>query len=270
MEQHFGILRSLSCDDHPSTIDFLHLHLLQSIYVPTKLALSSAMNQEYQSEAPLTSFVSQMRSLAKKSAEENKQLKNEVENNIKNKLVFCEGSIDIPDWENNMPDDLQLNLTKECLVYQLAGYIVRNALKVTKCYRCLALLHGEPSKMNPVSKFTLIKDYGTSSGITYLTHPSQGIFSILLQVENIICEKLLNISDLWGDIFFECLDVMTHIDVELSQVGCCEVHVLDVIPKLVFHYMKCRFFFVTRQIRREMKSSKSAKSSRKLSKVTGQ
>ena len=43
-----------------------------------------------------------------------------------------------------------------------------------------------------------------------------------------------NITDLWGHIFFECLNIMTH-NVELSQVEYCEEYVLDVIPKLIFH-----------------------------------
>lgn len=266
LERHFGILRSLSCDDHPSTIDFLHLHLLQSIYVPTKLAMSSAMNQEYRSEAPLTSFVSQMRSLAKITEEQNKQLRNEIENKIRDTLVLSEGEIAIPDWENS-PSELNLNVAKECLVYHLAGYIVWNASKVTKCEKCLSLLHGNPSDTNPAAKFTFIRDFGTSAQTVHLTHPSEGVFSVLLQVEKVISEKLCA-ANLWGDIFFECLETMTRIEVELTQVGCCESHVMDIIPKLIFHYMKCRFFFVTRQIRREMKSSKSAKSSRKLSKVS--
>ena len=63
--------------------------------------------------------------------------------------------------------------------------------------------------------------------------------------------KLSNISDLWRDIFLECLDIMTHIEVEFFEVWCCEAHVLDIIPNLTFHYMTYRLFFITRQVRKK-------------------
>lgn len=61
LERHFGVLRSLSCDDPPSTIDFLQSHLLQCIYVPAEQALSLKGNCEPKVETSLTSFVNQMR-----------------------------------------------------------------------------------------------------------------------------------------------------------------------------------------------------------------
>lgn len=36
---YFGILRSFTCDENPSTVYFLHLHLLQSVYSMFQLNL---------------------------------------------------------------------------------------------------------------------------------------------------------------------------------------------------------------------------------------
>lgn len=81
------------------------------------------MNQEYRSEATLTSFINLMRSLAKITEEENNQLRNEIENNVRVTLVLSEEVIAISDWEN-IPIELNLNIANACLVYHLAGYIV--------------------------------------------------------------------------------------------------------------------------------------------------
>ena len=88
LERHFGILRSLSCDDHPSTVDFLHLHMLQSVYVPLKLTLAKGANCEPKSESPLTSFVNQIREMCNEVENENKALKKSVELLIKEKVCL--------------------------------------------------------------------------------------------------------------------------------------------------------------------------------------
>ena len=265
IERHFGILRSLSCDDHPSTIDFLQLHMLQSIYVPTKLAISSGGNCEYRQELPLTSFVNQMRLLARESVSRNREIKDVVENEIKGKIAI---SIpDIPDWENNVPDLTEKNIAKECLVHHLGGYIVRNNTKVTDCKSCANLLRGKPTDFPSISRLTSIKDYKSGTNDFCLTYPSKSVFSVLSQVETIVAEKLSCESNLWGDIFFHCCDSVSQISVD-SEIGCCEEHIMHLVPKLILHYMKCRFFFRTKEMRKELQCSKTAKSSRKLSKVT--
>ena len=88
LERHFGILRSFTCDDHPSVVDFLHLHLLQCIYVPTKQALSSGGNCELRVDTPLTSYVNQMRLLARKQEDFNKDVIAYVESSLKQKIII--------------------------------------------------------------------------------------------------------------------------------------------------------------------------------------
>ena len=85
---NFGILRSFTCDDHPSTVDFLHLHMLQSAYVPVKLALASGTNSEHKLESPLTSFVNQIHIMCKEVDNKNKSIKKSVEDKMKEKIVF--------------------------------------------------------------------------------------------------------------------------------------------------------------------------------------
>ena len=133
-----------------------------------------------------------------------------------------------------------------------------NASKVTKCEKCLAHLHRNASDTKPVVKFTFVRDLGPSTQTVHLTHPSEGVFSVLLQVEKVISNKLCA-ANLWGDTFYKCLETISNIKVEITQGGCCECHVMNIIPKLIFHYMNCSFFFITRQIRQQMNSSTSAK-----------
>lgn len=269
LERHFGILRSLSCDDHPSTIDFLHLHMLQCIYVPTKLALSSGGNCGYVSEAPLTSFVNQMRILANETVQRNMEVKKRAESVVKGKLIVEENPNNIADWENNVSElaDNESSSRRECLVYNLAGYIVKQAFKITKCVECANSIRGDPNKNIPASALTYIKDYGTSAQRVYLTHPSIDLYEILLHVESVVTETITNSEKLWGDVFFECLNKVPEIYIRNSKVGCSMEHTINIIPKLIVHYVKCRFFFHARQLRKELKTSQTAKSHRKLSKV---
>ena len=118
------------------------------------------------------------------------------------------------------------------------------------------------------SALTLIQDYGSGDGCKYLTYASKSVYDVLLRVEEFVAEKISCANSLWGDIFFECLDNLNIIAVKTSQLGCCEDHVLRTLPKLVFHYLKCRFFFRTKEIRKELSASKTAKSYRKFSKLS--
>ena len=50
-----------------------------------------------------------------------------------------------------------------------------------------------------------------------------------------------------------------------DSVRCCREYTLDIVGKLIFKYIQCRFFFCTEELCREMTSTKSAKSSQKFS-----
>lgn len=266
LERHFGIMRSLSCDDHPSTIDFLQLHLLQCIYVPIKQALSSGGNCESKSEVPLTSYVNQMRLLARNTEQRNKETKESVENALKRKIVLQEDGFEFQDWESAVPEfENPATVTEKCLVYHLSGYVVKHSSKFIQCNLCVSSLrhHGHKSQY---STLTDIKDFGYGRDISFLTHPSEGVFNLLMQTERTIKETLSN--GMWGDIFYECIDSINSIVIQPLGTGCCLDHTMDIIPKLIYHYMKCRFFFRTKEIRRELQAPKTAKSSRKLSKVS--
>lgn len=56
LERHFGIMRYISGDIHPSTSPFLHLHMLQSIYVPVKTFLSKNLNVSADVDVPMEKF----------------------------------------------------------------------------------------------------------------------------------------------------------------------------------------------------------------------
>ena len=261
LERHFGILRSITCDDHPSTVDFLHLHMLQSIYVPVKLALSSASNCESKVESPLTSFVNQIRLFAKQTEAKNRDLSETVEKDIKEKIVLV-------DWENEVPLQYENNISKKCLVHHLAGYIVKKLCKKTDCLACVPTLLSQQSSDSVSSTFTTIKDYGTQKDRHYLSYPSKTVLSILLQVEAVLELKLRSEENLWGDIFYECLDSIEGIVVGPQNLGCSTEHKLNLCGKLIFHYLKCRFYFRTKEINKEQSAGKNAKASRKLSKLS--
>jgi hypothetical protein len=60
----------LSYDDHPSTVDFLQLHLLQSLYIPVKGLLSSAANCKDVTDKFLSAFTSNLKILAREQVVE--------------------------------------------------------------------------------------------------------------------------------------------------------------------------------------------------------
>ena len=265
LERHFGILRSLTCDDHPSTVDFLHLHMLQCLYIPIKNTLSNASNIEDKEEATLTSFVNQMRVLAKQSIEETKQVSKNVFEKIQDKLCVDKND---EGWETGITTpEHPISVAKKCLVYHLAGYIMRHANKVIKCSSCIFSLRSDPKQFHNMDMFTKLKDYGFKRGEAYLIYPSQNLVCIFLEIEEVLIKKLSTKGSLWGDIFQKCLEEIDPITVKPTGLGCSLEHSLDILPKLVFHYIKCRFYFYTKQIRNEIKSAKHAQSSRKFSKV---
>ena len=75
-------------------------------------------------------------------------------------------------------------------------------------------------------------------------------------------------TSMWGEIFFDCVDKLEWISIEVGEACSSEEHIKAIIPNLILHYMKCRFFMTISQFRKENKSCKASKEARKLSKVS--
>lgn len=124
----------------------------------------------------------------------------------------------IADWENDLPIPYKDNIPKQCLVYHIAGYIVKKLNKQSSCVKCAQTLLSEMPSDAISATFTAIKDFGSNNGLSYLTYPSESVFNILLQVETVLEKKLSSVSNLWGDIFYECLDYTDEIVLGTSDL----------------------------------------------------
>ncbi|KAJ4451779.1 hypothetical protein ANN_03251 [Periplaneta americana] len=146
-----------------------------------KNVLSSSANCEPLIEPPLTSFMSQMCTLARATEETNKEHKAAALKKISDQLVVDDNPIEMYDWE--------------------------------------------------------------------------------------IGVKIASNNSLWGDIFYDTLDSLIEYKLHVPTLGCNEEHAMEIVPKLIFHYLKCHFFFRAKEIQKELQASTMAKSSLELSKV---
>jgi len=170
---------------------------------------------------------------------------------------------------NKIADGIKdIPTSQDCVIYYLGGYLIRHASKFTQCRQCIQSLQQIPDTFaeDRVALLTRIKDFSTNPDVSFLKHPSEEFYSLLLQLENTTARKLGSQELLWGDMFFDCLDALPTISVHVG-LGCSIEHVMEVIPKLILHYIRCRFFFRAREIRHNLSSSSTAKKVRKLSKV---
>ena len=77
--------------------------------------------------------------MCKEVENENKALKKSMELLIKEKVVLKDS--ECYDWAEELPE-LKTGAPKECLVYHLAGYIVRKPSRITDCaVTLLSLIH---------------------------------------------------------------------------------------------------------------------------------
>jgi len=103
---------------------------------------------------------------------------------------------------------LKLKILRDCIVYYVAGYLIRYASKITQCVQCINSLQRQldgSGQHQQEELLTRIRDFGVNAGTSYLKHPSDELFKLLLQLEDTITSKLGPSHELWGDIFFECL-----------------------------------------------------------------
>uniref|UniRef100_T1ILE0 Transposable element P transposase-like GTP-binding insertion domain-containing protein n=1 Tax=Strigamia maritima TaxID=126957 RepID=T1ILE0_STRMM len=267
--RHFGLIRGISPNDHPTIISFLQLHQLQAIYIPVKGILSSAANSEDQVDQFLTAYVKDLRMLARGSWTENANKQTEVLNSIKSKIVHANasdeednGDVDeIIDKELDVLHDFNYNLAQKnnCITYYLTGFILTKAKKFTQCNDCILSL----STTNQFAKFsalTKLKDFGS-----FLNYPSENFYNLFLQIEKLLEPKLKK-EDLSPDLFFEILNDINEIKIT-SDMGCSEEHAEELVPKFVQYYIQTRMFFKTREMRRKSGSRVSSKANRKLSKL---
>ena len=107
--------------------------------------------------------------------------------------------------------ELKTGAPKECLVYHLARYIVRKPSRITDCGDCAVTLRNDRPPNLPAAVWTKIKDYGTIEETSHLTHPSNGVYHVLLQAETTVTIKLSSPNSMWAVSY-------THLDVYKRQV----------------------------------------------------
>lgn len=152
-------------------------------------------------------------------------------------------------WESAVPELVNTTpavLIDRFLVHHVAGYVVNHSSKFIACTLCVHSLRQKSNVSKHCAALTQIKDYGSGRNVSFLTHPSQAVYDVLLQTEMKIKEKISSASAMWGDIFYDCLDTTDALTIQSSGAGCCREHIIDIIPKLVYRYLKCRFFFRTK------------------------
>ncbi|KAJ4447122.1 hypothetical protein ANN_09122 [Periplaneta americana] len=62
-------------------------------------------------------------------------------------------------------------------------------------------------------------DYGSGRNVSFLTHPSQAVYDLLLQTEMKNKGKISSASAMWGDIFYDCLDTIDALTIQSSGAG---------------------------------------------------
>ena len=100
----------------------------------------------------------------------------------------------------------------------------------------------------------LSQDY--SNSYSYLTYPSEAVLNGLLRVENIFSDKITLNKTLPSGICYNSSDGIRELRVNdrMYRRTYNRNHL-----KIVFHYIKCRFIFRVKEIRKELNASKFAK-----------
>lgn len=83
LERHFGIIRGMLSYDHPTVVDFMQIHLLQTNYIPVKGVLLKFANCENATDESLTQFTSYIRELSAEQIKKCKLKRDYVYKNIK-------------------------------------------------------------------------------------------------------------------------------------------------------------------------------------------
>lgn len=232
LERDFGLIRGLSCDDHPTVINFTKLHALQTIYAPIKGVLSKASN----CEDTLTSFTSNVRKPSSFKYNTNTLIKSSF-GKVEEKLKF----LDQCEHSKLTEHDYFSNTTNEALTDDICGYILSKSKKYSECQKCIASLCASTPEISDANIITAFKDYGGK-----LYYPSKSVLSLFMTVEEILEEKLGAPSRNLGNIFHDILDSLTDLTV-YNDVGRCKDHCLQLIPKLLIYYIETRIFFKTKE-----------------------
>ena len=81
-----------------------------------------------------------MRLLARKQEDFNKDVIAYVESSLKQKIIIQESNSDYQDWEGHVPElettTVELDTRERCLVYHLAGYVLKHSTKFIHCKLC--------------------------------------------------------------------------------------------------------------------------------------
>ncbi|KAJ4447270.1 hypothetical protein ANN_09274 [Periplaneta americana] len=100
-------------------------------------------------------------------------------------------------WESSVPDLVNITpavLIDRFLVYYVAGYDVNHSSKFIACTLCVQSLRQKSNVSKHCAALTQIKDYGSGRNVSFLTHPSQAVYDVLLQTEMKIKEKISSAS----------------------------------------------------------------------------
>ncbi|KAJ4446447.1 hypothetical protein ANN_13143 [Periplaneta americana] len=120
-ERHFGLIRGLSSDDHPTSIDFLNLHQLQSIYVPVKGVLSSKGNCEDTIDNKLTSFTQQIRNMTRINVEKSRNIEEDIEKQIREKISLTDIEPELTPLDLSFDDSATRSANS--IVYYLCSFL---------------------------------------------------------------------------------------------------------------------------------------------------
>lgn len=258
LERHFGIMRSISGDIHPSTTDFLHLHILQSIYVPIKTAISSNMNVASDIDVPVASMVTKFRELGKTKQIDSKLLKEKLTYLVKEKLEVVDMEILEGDKQPAELDiETDFNKAKCYITYYLSGYVIQRMNKLIDCVDCLNTLKSV-TPLSDFSQLTEARDFGQVTNRIFLFHPSKSFFHFLCLLE----EQIVLPENLQAQSFIDSLNNLGNLNVP-SELCCSEEHLLKHMPQIVFFYLKCRYTFHVKEQSNNLRNA--SKSTRKVS-----
>jgi hypothetical protein len=249
VQHFFGLIRHAGgCDDHPTTVMFMQLYRLLSVYSLIRLPKRrSAVDTRHGVTLPLPS--SSTKTQTKRSS--TVAVAAECLDLL---AAFASDDMDVDPGDLPEPSS---GTTKDNIIFYVAGFVVRRMKRVTNCDTCIKQLSGEPGNSMDAALLN-VKLRGA------LHWPSNALFNCLRDIENVLCSYTADRFTplMFSSIMEDALPAMLPIKAVL-----CATHASMLAAEILIYYVSTRLHWHAKAVTRETTSKKMTKNNRKKAKL---